>query len=306
MPPKTLVSALDEARPAKRPRRQLNRRDTDAAVDRIIQEHFSTLTKQETDLITHEGMTLKKTLKAAKRDAKDNGNRITGASYHRLKEVYAIPRPGDEALQVQNSNETVQRALIEAVAIANSANPAKRSKQPLYNFFASCSDLNQKEIVGLLKSIESLNVVASAANRKHVLEVLKFLVNSELYTKHKKEVDRLRDLWDECLAHTFLFMKKERMPLATWWQNFKDYVAILGDVSDFQAIMDEEQGWCNVYEPLLRVTTRSQLGMKLFGNAFDKVSSERFSASLDAELIQLAQHQEAITAETVRNLKELV
>lgn len=70
--------------------------------------------------------------------------------------------------------------------------------------------------------------------------------------------------------------------------------------------MDEEQGWCNVYEPLLRVTTRSQLGMKLFGNAFDKVSSERFSASLDAELVKLAQHQEAITAETVRNLKELV
>lgn len=38
MPPETLVSALDDARPAKKPRRQLSRRDTDAAVDKVVQE----------------------------------------------------------------------------------------------------------------------------------------------------------------------------------------------------------------------------------------------------------------------------
>lgn len=304
MPPKrSLVEALDTAAPAAKKRRQLNRRTTDDAVDRLLREQFPTLSQQDTDLTTVNGMTLRQTLLQAKRDAKNGNKRLAAAYYKGLKDEFEVKQPGANSLKVRDPNEPVQPALVQALAASSSTNPAKRSKQPLYNFFSSCRDLNQKGTVGLLRSVADINVASSVAARKHVLEVIKFLVNSELHNKFKVEVATLSDLWDETLALTYVYMKRERMPTATWWHNFRGYVQILGDTTDYDRIMKEESGWANVFEPLMRVTRRSENGRKLFGGALELVSSERFSSALDAKLLELRGVKE-IKLATINDLKD--
>jgi hypothetical protein len=301
-----LVDELDAAGPgaAAPKRRQLARRDTEQAVERLLRDHFPTLSKQDMDVKTVDGLTLRQTLLEAKRKAKEGKRRMNAAYYAELRLKFAGSSSLSVCLVVKNPNESVQPALVSALDQANAANPAKRTRQPLYNFFATCSELNQKELVGLLRSVADTNVSSSVPARRHVLEVIKFLVNSECYTKFKEDVEKLRDLWDETLALTFVYMKRERMPITTWWANFKDYVKILGDTGDFEAVVTEKEGWANVHEQLARVTASSQLGQKLFGGAAELVKSETLSASLDAAILTLMGNAE-VTQDAVRQLKDL-
>jgi hypothetical protein len=283
-------------------RRQLNRRDTEQMVDRIIGEHFEGFTKVQTDIMTVNGLTLRETLLQQKRAKKGEGRRLGTKLYAELRDAYALDSSPGKLLKVANPDEMVQQPLVEALAAASCANPAKRSKQPLYNFFSSVKDLNQKELVGLLRSISGVSVTKSVPARKHAFEVLKFLVNSDLDQKFAADILCLKHMFDEVLALTYISMKKEHMPIATWWQNFGEYVRVLGCKQDFDEIMQEETDWGNVAAQLKRVVSSTDLGQKMFGAAASMVLLSAFSISVDAKLAVLK--QSAFTDAKVQECKD--
>eukprot|EP00969_Alexandrium_andersonii_P350262 15432854-Alexandrium_andersonii.AAC.1 len=112
----------------------------------------------------------------------------------------------------------------------------------------------------------------------------------------------LRSMFDETLALTFQHLKKERMPIQKWWGSFGIYARVLGDTTDFEKILQEDGAWSSVSEPLLRVTSRTKLGAKMFGGAAQLVLVANFSSQLDAEL--LGMKGQAITEAMIDSFKD--
>lgn len=275
---------------------------TQEMVDRLLDDHFEGFTKVQTDSMTVNGKTLRQTLLHDKRELKGSEKRFCQSMFDDLKQAFALTTSPSKKLKVTDNNELIQPALLEALDASRMKNPAKRTKQPLYNFFGSVKQINQKELVGLLRSISEVNVSSSVPARKHCLEVIKFLVNSGLHQKFPEEMGILRELFDETLALTFACMQKEHMPIATWWQNFEQYVKILGSISDFEAIMSETRGWSHVSTELMRAVTTSKLAQKMFGSAASLVLAEGFSSAVDAKLQELKRGE--MTVETIMGCKD--
>eukprot|EP00972_Heterocapsa_arctica_P075080 11079078-Heterocapsa_arctica.AAC.1 len=63
-----------------------------------------------------------------------------------LKKDFALATAPMKKLKVTDNNELIQPALLEALDASRMKNPAKRTKQPLYNFFGSVKQINQKEL----------------------------------------------------------------------------------------------------------------------------------------------------------------
>jgi hypothetical protein len=271
-------------------------------VDRLLIDHFEDFSKVQTDVMTIEGKTLRQTLLHTKRELKGTDKRMCTQLFDELKKKFALATAPTKKLKVTDNNELIQPALLEALDASRMKNPAKRTKQPLYNFFASVKQINQKELVGLLRSISEVRVSSSVPARKHCLEVIKFLVNSGLHQKFRQEMGILRELFDETLALTFACMQKEHMPIATWWQNFSQYVKILGSISDFEAIMSETRGWSFVNTELMRAVTCSKLAQKMFGGAASLVLADGFSSAVDAKLQELKRGE--MTVETIMACKD--
>ena len=84
-------------------RKQLDRRDTEQAVERILNEHFAGFTRAQTDVMTVDGLTLRQTLIDRKRDKKgDVGSRLGTELYSELGRAFALESSPVRALQVKD------------------------------------------------------------------------------------------------------------------------------------------------------------------------------------------------------------
>ena len=237
MAAKSLVSGLEGLEPQPKRRKSAPPTTAEARVERIIKETFGSMTRQQTDARTVHGLTLRARLFAALSTMEEKGGqRISSSTYGQLREMYADEGSMATRLTVTNKAVEASPALRQALATSRTTNMTKRSREPLYSFFSTTETLNQMEYVGILRSVCDLNPVTSPSARAHLLEVLKFTVNTDLDKKFPAETEIVKDLWDETLAQTFIAMKKERMPAAAWWETFEKYTRVLGYEDDFQTL----------------------------------------------------------------------
>eukprot|EP00972_Heterocapsa_arctica_P061123 9012205-Heterocapsa_arctica.AAC.1 len=96
--------------------------------------------------MTVNGKTLRQTLLQEKRAVKGTDKRLCPQFYLELKKEFALATAPTKKLKVTDNNELIHPALLEALDAARMKNPAKRTKQPLYNFFSSVKQINQKEL----------------------------------------------------------------------------------------------------------------------------------------------------------------
>ena len=74
------------------------------------------------------------------------------------------------AAPVANPNEVVSAGLCSALAAAKNNNAALRSKKELTAFFGTCTKLNQKEMVGIVKYFSDLKIAGSEASAMALTE----------------------------------------------------------------------------------------------------------------------------------------
>ena len=109
MPPKRLADEMEASQrhlqTAKK--RRLDRRDTDEAVSRLLQQHWPHAGPQETDGIKHEGLTLRGALKKEKHRVRPLKGRISTQVIKRLKSKYAASGSATRHLTVHDRTQTV-------------------------------------------------------------------------------------------------------------------------------------------------------------------------------------------------------
>lgn len=290
-------------------KRRLGRRGTDEAVTRALEEHFKEASSVETDLIIKDGKSLRQRIADDRRAAKAAGTKLGSTYWLRLRRQYdlqAVSGAITEVLVVKNKEEPVSQELADALAHARTANVTKKAVSRLCSFLQSCGNLNQREVVGLLRAVREMR--PQQANGLEVIrQTLAMLVRTEGHVEFATEVSCLADLWDEALSGLFVSGKKLGLALHRWWEANKHLAGIILSVPQVERVLEAKGDWADVAEDLTQITCGSRLGAKMFAFAHTHVSSQLLQKFVDG-LIRAAAgqvlDQEWLTKSVAAALKE--
>ena len=287
-----------------RKRRRLERRDTEDKVDRVLASHFKDFSSVDTDGTVKGGKTLRQKLLEEQRERAEGGGRISTATIKALRTEYMAVKDPIKSLTILDKSQHFNADMMRALGTAEAANPAKRSKAPLYSYLETAATMNQKETVVLLRTIVGTAPSMSVALRKHILEILKCVVRLGLYTQFPEECLVLKPVFDETLALTWCAMKAGGMPMEQFWEAYGHLSKPIGLFEDFERIMLEEGSFNQVKDYIMKVTDSSLFGAKLFGAAAVMLKVEDFSAAVDAELVKLKKAKSPLKHADIGALKE--
>ena len=96
--------------------------------------------------------------------------------------------------------------------------------------------INQRELVGLLRSLTSLrghspNAVAM------VLDVMRFCVRLKLATQCPKEVGCLKDVFDQALCAIYAEMRTQGVTISAFWAVYGPIAGLVVDTKLVEAIL---------------------------------------------------------------------
>ena len=134
---------------------------------------------------------------------------------------------------------------------------------------------NQKELVGILREVASLNV-RQPLSRQLTVEAARFVLRLNLNTVNADEIGILSGFWDELLTQLWLG-KRRATALPEWWRQWGEFTRLLGCHASFQAVVNEEHSWLTV-EMHVNVASQTKLGSKMFAHASQRTLRRRNSA----------------------------
>ena len=282
-------------------KRTLVKRDTEQQVSRIIKTHFSGWSETATDYKKVRGNTLRGHLLDAKRGAKDKDKRISAGYINQLKDEFKEVE-GDITLTVQNMGDTVDPDLFSALASAQSVNPQKRSRAQLFHWLRSGKECNQRECVGIIRSISNITVSTSPQAKEHVWEVLNYFADTNQMDTYMQELRTVKSIFDACLVATYTTMRGQNLQVEDFWASCGHLVAVLGDITDWQRVMAATGGWKKVSSELERVVASSNLGSLLFSEASKLLALEQFSEQCQTNVNTMV--AEGVSDATMKVCKE--
>lgn len=270
------VSLVDkqfgDSKPA---RRSLRRQTTQQQVQKAISDNFKTFFSMEVDGIRHDQMTLRERLVQDKHDQRSGKSITTGAGYYRqLRDLYADTESLAKKLKVSNPDEEVGVRLTRSLTAWKAGNS---NKGPITERLASEPTANQKELVGVLRMALQIRPTASMAQCNLVLDVMRFVVRTNLASVFAQEVEMLRTVWDDALCAAWGNMKKERFSPKTFVSVYGHILSLACDHNQVDAILAASGSWVSVKSELLAVTSNSKIGMKLCGFALQHLLTVELS-----------------------------
>ena len=271
----------------KRGRRQLSRRDSDEQVGRALKEHFGNFSEYEVDIRNVDGNTLRQTIRDAKSDAKSSKKKLGSSFWKSLKMKFAAVDDPCRRLHVDNPNQEVRPALVDALRLSNSSNTTIRNKQPLHDWLARASKPNQRELVGLYKSALQVNPANSTTSCNFVVAVGRFTVKHDLADIFAPEVEVFAPHVDHALACAWAAMRKENIPMSTFWECYKETSSLVMDSAMVTKVLGATAGWKEVEAEISALTSSSQIGQKLFGFVAELLTASKLSAFVDVEIAKL-------------------
>lgn len=298
------AAASSATKAAKRQRRQLDRRNTEEVVDRMLSERFQGFALAQTDMKQVEGLTLRQRLMQDLRDKrKDGAQRVATQPYiQRLRGLYTAEEGLLKSIAA-NAADEVSSKLREALELRYRANPAKRSRTLLYSFISAAPTLNQRELVGLLKSLGEKASLVSQSHRAHVLHIMRFLVSKSLDSKFPLEVGSVKAMWDDCLTMVYASARKDG-DTHKFWTCHADVAALVLHVPSVTALLEAKGRWMDHKDVLFKVVHTSTLGRKMFQAAANEVLREEFSCFADAEIVRQRNPKQPLTRRFIVELKE--
>ena len=271
----------------KRGRRQLSRRDSDEQVGRALKEHFGNFSEYEVDIRNVDGKTLRQTIRDAKSDAKSSKKKLGSSFWKSLKMKFAAVDDPCRRLHVDNPNQEVRPALVDALRLSNSSNTTIRNKQPLHDWLARASKPNQRELVGLYKAALQVNPANSTTSCNFVVAVGRFTVKHDLAVTFAPEVEVFAPHVDHALACAWAAMRKENIPMSTFWECYKETSSLVMDSAMVTKVLGATAGWKEVEAEISALTSSSQIGQKLFGFVAELLTASKLSAFVDVEIAKL-------------------
>ena len=193
---------LELVEPIKKRRRQNGRRCEDEQLERSIQQHFAHLPVITVETTRVDGLLVRDRIAKDKEQMKgQGGNSRLGAAYWRkLVQLYPAGVEGVQTIKIKNLSLPVQDALVHGLGAACKTNPATRAMEPLIVFLQHTQPLNEKELVGMSKALDSCKSMGKANSDLVMVEVMKCLVRAKQTELFADQIDTMKASFDDALT----------------------------------------------------------------------------------------------------------
>ena len=169
-------------------------------------------------------------------------------------------------LQVTDLDAKISNNLREALLQTQNPNVTKRSSVLLEQYFASASACNQREFVGLFRSILALRVPSQSLNSEVlIVSFARFVVRVKLHLKFMAELVHVRSHIDIALTQMYTVHAKACLTVKDFWDQYKACAFIVVDAALTEQIINAEGSWSSVARQIRSVCCGSKLGQKMFG-----------------------------------------
>lgn len=160
-------------------RRRLERRDTDAAVDRVIESRL--LKKFDLSVIegarNSKGESIRQALGEQLRANRSTRKNLSSQFWTKLIADFRLNASVVDKLDEPEPSdfELVSPQLVEKMSVARSDNPAARSSEPLERYLEDCPELRYVELYGILHVCVECPLVVRSASVRMLVAVLKYI-----------------------------------------------------------------------------------------------------------------------------------
>eukprot|EP00971_Amphidinium_carterae_P127266 2521896-Amphidinium_carterae.2 len=265
--------------------RKLQRRDTDAQVSRIIEENFAMLSATEVDSNKVDGKTLREAITQLKRDKKLVQGRLSQSCRERLQRQFSAEGSIQDRLVVKDKTQNISEQVRMAVENAKHKNPAKRTRATMEGVFSADLVLNQRELVGCLRTIVNPKL-QYPSERRHVVKFMEYLGRNGVHMNFGVEVGLFEDVFDKALAGSWAELRKQGLSEVLFVDRFKNAFKVLSLHDDFVVLRKKNVEASDLKKTLARVM-RFAVGKKMFGSSSLTISHDEFTESVDRAVLTL-------------------
>ena len=258
-------------------RRKLKKRDTEQAVDRLLDEAFPDLDQVARDGLKIDGCSLRERLLKERRTK--HTQRFSRSFLRGLRKKYAPQGCMRSKLQLRDDEKTLplSHGLSDAMLLLSDPNPNKRTRLPLISLLAIKQTLNRRECVALLRLVIDNNPGASAGNRQLALKILSFLIGRDAQTQWHADVTLLNPLWDLALSLEYSAMKAERVSIEDWWANYQHCAVVLPVCTTLNQVITFQGAKHLLFNETEYVVNHSKLGSRMYAAKLSEMRVEKVS-----------------------------
>jgi hypothetical protein len=278
-PPSTLVGKSEQEQAASK-RRQLERRSSDAQIDRSIEEHFAHLTPYQKVTMQVDDKTLREHIHAARVNMR-SGQRLGPSFWRDLAIKFIALTDPVASLEPSNHDLPISERLCAAVDALHHRNPAARSTEPMVAWLRHVQEVNELEFLGVLNAcIAPLQVQKSKVDVL-IVEIMKLMTRLDLHLRWPHFVRAAKGHFDLALSSHFSRLKHSGVTLATFMDCYRKEVGLVMDASDADVVMSCKTSWDKVSSQTSRLVTGSMLGKAMFGFAQVHVDAATFATRVE-------------------------
>ena len=189
-------------------RRRLARRDTEEQVREAQRRHLKSVSDVDLHHKKVNGQSLHEALVEFKRSHSDEfkkGCRFTPKVMAEMKARFGI-NDFVEELVVTDPTLPVAPSLLSALHAATNANCAKRTRAPLQQYFEHAMELNQKEVIGVVRHMLTVSIGGNKKARDLVLACMRMVRRCDALGNFRSE-------WKFLQAFLGCHLSLERYPL---------------------------------------------------------------------------------------------
>ena len=272
--------------PVPKRRRQLARRDTELAVDRLIKEWFDDFSPYDIDHKLWEGKCLRQRLLEEKRSRKSDGGRISTVFLRQMRERYAPAESTRQSL-VWTGEQEIDPAIQSGIRTLFHINPSLRSKEPLLAALSTCTSMTQRTMIVCLRWLVDQNLHASGMSREIGMRMVTTIVRLELHKKYAADLLKVTSTLETLLSEQYSQNHREKMEPETWFANFRHILAILPVFAELEEIFAYKGKLCEISEKVVKATKSSAVAMRLFGPRLGGIMVDNLSSQMDKAVKKL-------------------
>lgn len=188
----------------------------------------------------------------------------------KLDEVQSVAA---EQLTVRNPSDLVSQELRDALKQLSVANLTKKNCSRLLALMSTGPKLNQRELVGLLRQIQSMKPTHTNG-LECIKAALSFLCRTGAVTEFPGEVAALFSVWDEALVQIYSRMKRDGSTLHDFWGIHNQLASVVLEKERVDRVLSAKNDWAAVADDIAALSSGSSLGNRMFQFAHVHVAGE--------------------------------
>ena len=240
-------------------------RELDAEVLRCIKKKLPGVTEPQLYGHVVEGKNLWDRARLHKLEMAAAGKYVTDEFWDEWIPKYDLMQM-KKAVQVVNTEESLDPKLLQYIDIAESKDGKIRSRQPLCSWFRQVTVLNQREVCGVVTYVGTLKPAANPEAALMVIDFMKMVERLQLKKNFRKEIESVAHLGDEALVWTWEQMKKKKQTRAKWYARYSTLLAIGHNVDQFRMLCNRTAEWEKVSGDLHQARSHTKLGKVMFSD----------------------------------------